>query len=124
MEKKEQVILGQCPSKSNSYKIIRRGGHGSLCKRKCLNDYEHSFFMQCGKYRNANIQGYFELYIDVYFTTMSHDLDNTLKIVLDCLQAIKAIKNDNRCVKIVAQKFIDKKEPRIEFSLVEVKLDA
>lgn len=124
MENKEQVILGQCPSKSNSYKIIRRGGHGSLCKQKCLNDYEHSFFMQCGKYRNANIQGYFELYIDVYFTTMSHDLDNTLKIVLDCLQAIKAIKNDNRCVKIVAQKFIDKKEPRIEFSLVEVKLNA
>lgn len=122
--KKEQIILGQCPSKSNSYKIIRRGGHGSLCKQKCLNDYEHSFFMQCGKYRNANIQGYFELHIDVYFTTMSHDLDNTLKIVLDCLQAIKAIKNDNRCVKIVAQKFIDKKEPRIEFSLVEVKLDA
>lgn len=80
--------------------------------------------MQCGKYRNANIQGYFELHIDVYFTTMSHDLDNTLKIVLDCLQAIKAIKNDNRCVKIVAQKFIDKKEPRIEFSLVEVKLNA
>lgn len=122
--KKEQIILGQCPSKSNSYKIIRLAGHGSLCEQKCLKDYEQSFFMQCGKYRNANIQGYFELHIDVYFTTMSHDLDNTLKIVLDCLQAIKAIKNDNRCVKIVAQKFIDKKEPRIEFSLVEVKLSA
>ena len=122
MEKKEQVILGQCPSKSNSYKVIRIAGHGSLGKQKCLKDYEQSFFMQCGKYRNVNIQGYFELHIDVYFTTMSHDLDNTLKIVLDCLQAIKAIKNDNRCVKIVAQKFIDKNNPRIEFTLKEIHL--
>lgn len=84
--------------------------------------YESSFFMQCGKYRNKNIQGYFELHIDVYFTTQSHDLDNSLKVVLDCLQSCKAIKNDNKCVKIVAQKFIDKNKPRIEFTLVEVKL--
>lgn len=119
---KEQIIRGQCPSKSNSYKVIRIAGHGSLGKQKCLKDYESSFFMQCGKYRGLNIQGYFELYIDVYFTTMSHDLDNCLKIVLDCLQSCKAIKNDNRCVKIMAQKFIDKNDPRIEFTIKEVKL--
>lgn len=119
---KEQVILGQCPSKSNSYKVTRIAGHGSLGKTPAMKAYESSFFMQCGKYRNKNIQGYFELHIDVYFTTQSHDLDNSLKVVLDCLQSCKAIKNDNKCVKIVAQKFIDKNKPRIEFTLVEVKL--
>lgn len=122
MENKIQIIHGQCPSKSNSYRVVRIAGHGSLAKGKGLKEYEKNFFLQCGKYRNAKIEGYFELYIDVYFTTQSHDLDNTLKIVLDCLQTIRAIKNDNRCVKIVAQKFIDKMDPRIEFTIKEIEL--
>lgn len=78
--------------------------------------------MQCGDYRNLNIEGFFELYVNVYLTSMSQDLDNILKEILDSLQACKAIKNDNRCVKIVAQKFLDKNNPRIEFELKEVKL--
>lgn len=85
-----------------------------------MTSYEKSFFWQVGPYRNLNITGPFELYIRVYFTTMSHDLDNSLKAVLDCLQQTKTIKNDNKCCKIVAEKFIDKKNPRIEFMLVEV----
>ena len=51
---------------------------------------------------------------------MSNDLDNSLKCLLDCLQYSKTIKNDNRCVKIVAEKFIDKESPRVEFKLVEI----
>lgn len=38
----------------------------------------------------------------------------------NCLQHCKAIKNDNNCVKIVAQKFVDRDNPRIEFKLIEV----
>ena len=49
------------------------------------------------------------------------DLDNSLKCLLDCLQTCKAIKNDRNCVKIVANKYIDKNNPRIEFTIVEVK---
>ena len=115
-----QTIIGQAPSKSNTYKVITLGGHGSLGKTQGLKKYEQSFYMQVGKYRNLMIEGYFELHIRVYFATMSHDLDNSLKVVLDCLQYTKTIKNDNKCVKIVAEKFIDKVNPRIEFKLVEV----
>ena len=115
-----QTIIGQAPSKSNTYKIITIGGHGSLAKTPGLKAYEQSFYMQVGKYRNLMIEGFFELHIRVYFATMSHDLDNSLKVVLDCLQYTKTIKNDNKCVKIVAEKFLDKNEPRIEFRLVEV----
>jgi len=32
-------------------------------------------------------------------------------------QMAKTIKNDNKCVKIVAQKAIDKDDPRIEFEI-------
>lgn len=119
---KEQVIIGCPPSKANSYRVITIAGHGSLGKTTAMKKYEQSFYMQCGKYRDKMITGYFNLDLDVYFPTMSHDLDNSLKVILDCLQSCKAIKNDNRCVAINARKFIDKANPRIEFTLTEVEL--
>lgn len=118
--KHAQVILGSVPSKSNCYRIVTLSGHGSLAKTAAMKDFEKKFFLQCGVYRDMNIQGFFELYADVYFQSNQPDLDNSLKGLLDCLQSCRAIKNDRNCVKIVANKFIDKLNPRIEFTLVEV----
>lgn len=122
--KHAQTIYGQAPSKANTYKIItittNGKKHGSLSKTDALKKYEHDFYLQCGAYRNKNINGFFELYVDVYFHSNQPDLDNSLKVILDCLQTCKAIKNDRNCVKIVSNKFIDKNNPRIEFTLVEV----
>lgn len=118
--KHEQVIYNNPPSKSNSYRIITINGHGSLAKTDALKKYEKDFYLQCGAYRNKKIKGFFELYIDVYFSSNRPDLDNCLKSTLDCLQTCKAITNDRNCVKIVANKFIDKNNPRLEFTLVEV----
>ena len=120
MEHPWQTILGQAPSKSNTYKIIHVAGHASLGIQAALEKYERAFYLQSGYYKNLMIQGFFELHIRFYFTTRSHDLDNGLKAVLDCLQHCKAIRNDNDCTRIVADKFIDKNNPRIEFRLVEV----
>lgn len=117
--KHEAIIYGQPPSKSNQYRIVNIAGHGSLAKTQAMKDFEKKFYLQCG-YRNKNIQGFFELYADVYFQSNQPDLDNSLKGLLDCLQGCKAIKNDRNCVKIVANKYIDKHNPRIEFTIVEV----
>ena len=115
------TIPGQAPSKSNTYKVITLHGHGSLAKQKALKEYENSFFWHLPpKMRNLDINGPIEFYIRVYFTSMSHDLDNSLKVVLDCLQYTKTIRNDNKCAKIVAEKCIDKENPRIEFKIVEI----
>ena len=116
----KQVILGQIPSKSNCYKIITLYGKGSLAKTPALKAYEKSFYLQCNHYRNKNIKGLFELHLDVYNSSQRNDLDNSLKGTLDCLQACKAIENDRNCVKIVAQKFVDKINPRIEFTIKEI----
>ena len=116
-----QTIYGQTPSKSNCYHIVTISGHGSLAKTTHLKEYEKSFYLQCNFYRNKEIKGLFELKIDVYNSSQRPDLDNAFKIVLDCLQGCKAIKNDRNCVKIVAQKFVDKENPRIEFELIEIK---
>lgn len=66
------------------------------------------------------IEGYFELHVKVFYPSQRSDLDNSLKIILDCLQYVKAIKNDNKLVKVVAEKFLDKLNPRIEFCIVEI----
>jgi Holliday junction resolvase RusA-like endonuclease len=115
------TIQGKIPSKSNSYKIITIAGHSSLGKQKVLKEYEQSFFLQC-PLRGKNIAGYFKLSVDVYYENMRPDLDNCLKILLDCLQQCKAIKNDRQCVEIHARKLIDKNNPRVEFIIEEVEL--
>jgi Holliday junction resolvase RusA-like endonuclease len=112
------TIQGKIPSKSNSYKIITIAGHSSLGKQKVLKEYEQSFFLQC-PLRGKNIAGYFKLKVDVYYENMRPDLDNCLKILLDCLQQCKAIKNDRQCTEIHARKLIDKTNPRIEFEIIE-----
>lgn len=115
-----QTVISNTPSKSNCYRIITLGGHGSLAKTKALIEYEKTFFMQCGKYRDLNIDNFFEYHCKVYYPSMRSDIDNSLKVQLDCLQKCKAIKNDNLCVKVVAEKFVDKENPRVEFKIVTI----
>jgi len=119
----QATIKGNTPSKSNCYMIIKRGGHGSLAKTKRLKEYEESFYIQLPpKLRGLDISGYFEFEIDVFYPSQRADLDNSLKIVLDCLQKTKTIRNDNRCIRIVANKALDKNDPRIEFKIIPVDL--
>lgn len=122
-------MLGNAPSKSNCYRIITlekrispttKQHHSSLAKTSALKAFESAFYMQCGKYRNLNISGHFEFYCRVFYPSMRSDIDNSLKCLLDCLQHAKAIKNDNQCVKVVAEKFIDKVNPRVEFKIVTI----
>lgn len=108
--------MGQVPSKSNSYRIVRISGHGSLCKTKVLKDYEDRFFMQCSL-RGKGIASRFRLSADIYFRSDQPDLDNALKAILDCLQGCGAIRNDRLCVEIHARKLIDKVNPRVEFTI-------
>ena len=116
----EQVINGVPPSKSNCYKVVTIHGHGSLAKTKAMKEWERSFYMQCGAYRDRMISGYFKLDVDVYFPSQRSDLDNAMKGLLDCLQACRAIENDRWLVELHARKFIDKYRPRVEFTITPV----
>ena len=118
------TIKGNCPSKSNCYKIIKLGfgknAKCSLCKQSSLKTYENSFTAQMSVYDYKLIEGNFKFEIDVYYDSRRPDLDNSLKSTLDCLQKCKAIKNDNRCLEIIARKHLDKENPRIEFTITEL----
>ncbi|MEO0037331.1 MAG: hypothetical protein RIQ59_542 [Bacteroidota bacterium] len=110
-------IIGTVPSKSNCYRIITLNGHGSLAKTPALKKYEESFFWQIGPARDKMIEVPFEIYIDVFYPSKRSDIDNSFKVILDCLQKAKVIKNDNNCSLIYARKFIDKENPRVEFTI-------
>lgn len=119
----KQRIVGNIPAKSNCYRIIilknkdKTKEHGSLAKTQALRQYEKDFAYQCTKYKNKNIDYEFEIEVDVYFQVRRSDLDNSLKCLLDCLQQVNAIKNDNLCMRIVANKYLDPANPRIEFTI-------
>ena len=112
------TIYGQVPSKSNGYRIITINGHGSLAKTKELKEYEKNFGLQYK--RHTKILGNFEIEVDVYFRSNRSDLDGMFKVFLDCLQKVDAIDNDRYCMKIVARKFVDKENPRIEFKINKI----
>lgn len=114
------TITGNCPSKSNCYKVIRLGNKCGLGKQKRLYNYEKSFLSQISQYNYKIIEGNFKFIIDVFYDSRRPDLDNSLKVVLDCLQKCNAIKNDNKCLEINAFKHLDKENPRVEFSIVEL----
>ncbi len=121
---KKQVIFGNIPSKSNCYKIITLKSKDpikrpmtSLGKTSALAKYEKDFFIQCNIYRNKMMDGYLQIEVDVYYPSQRSDLDNSLKVLLDCLQKVKAFKNDNKITRIVANKFLDARNPRIEFEI-------
>jgi len=115
-----QTIEGKVPSKSNNYRVFMRNGSYCIGKSDVTKEYEELFYWKASKYRNLQIKGLFEFYCKVYYPSKRSDLDNSLKVQLDCLQYCKAITNDNNCVKIVAEKFIDKENPRVEFKIVTI----
>lgn len=112
------LVIGNVPSKSNSYRIITTHGHGALAKTAALTTYERSFYLQFPG-RGVMIDRPFVLDVDVYYRSNRPDLDNALKIILDCLQQCKAIKNDRLCVGINARKFVSKERPRAEITIIE-----
>ncbi len=114
-----ETIAGVIPAKSNCY-IVAKNRQGSyfMAKSDEMRRYERSFIKQCKVYAGAGIDQQFELYLRVYYPDYTHDLDNSLKGVLDCLQYVGAITDDNLCVKIVATRHHDTARPRIEFEIV------
>lgn len=108
-----EIIKGNVPSKSNSYRIA----NNRLIKSAKMLAYEKLFMLQCRKYKNKNIEGELRFKCDLYYSSKRPDLDGSFKAVLDCLQKVNAFKNDNKVVEIFARKFKDEFNPRIEFSI-------
>lgn len=116
-----EVIHGQIVAKANHYQAVPgRNGEKRIIKDGKIRAYERSFMRQCTKYRNRRISSRFRLFVRVWHSSVRFDLDNSLKTLLDCLQMVGAITDDKLCFQIEAEKHIDKRNPRVEFALLEV----
>lgn len=116
-----ETIHGQIIAKANHYQAVPgKGGAKRIIKDEKIRAYERSFIEQCKVYRDRNISSRFRLFVRVYHSSVRFDLDNSLKTLLDCLQMVRAIKDDKLCFQIEAEKKIDKYCPRVEFALLEV----
>lgn len=115
-----ETILGQVVSKANNYQVgENRGGRRHIIKTPAIRDYERRFRDQCTIYRDRYIDRHFSLFVAVYESSTRYDLDNALKTLLDCLQQVGAIKDDNLCMRIVAEKRLDRGNPRVVFAIQE-----
>lgn len=137
------TIIGNVPSKSNCYEVGQipkkgsvkcrvcgnRGTRASMYKAAGLRKYEKNFQRQLtGKHR-LGIECRLTARLHVYYDSERPDLDNCFKVIFDCLQPPKVkdgmppikgvIKNDRQIRKIVAERFKDTKNPRVEIQLTE-----
>ena len=116
-----ETIFGVIVSKSNHYVSVPDGEKGS---RIILDDvykkYQSNFLSQVTTYKDKMINSPFILYADVFYINDRFDLDNSIKSLLDLLQDARAITNDKLCIEIHGRKHIDRKTPRVEFSIVEI----
>jgi len=124
------TIYGNVPSKSNCYRIIalpgklkrdgRRGKpRGSLAKTEELKTYELNFDKQLTGVHRKHLTCKITAHLDVYYDSERPDLDNALKTILDCLQKGCVIANDRQVRRIIAERFLDRKNPRVEITLTE-----
>lgn len=118
MEIEKETIYGQIIAKANHYQAVpdHKGGR-RIIKDAAIRAYEKSFCQQCKVYRNKAINTQFTLFVKVFHSSMRYDIDNSLKTLLDCLQYVKAITDDKLCFKIIAEKVIDRKRPRVVFGI-------
>lgn len=115
------TIQGAVPSKSNSYKLTNRGKFASMYKAKGLKAYEKMFYLQVpAEARGVELKGLLKVFLSVYYTSNRLDLDNSAKIILDCMQDAKVMKNDRQVVELHMYKHIDKKNPRVEIEVKEI----
>lgn len=121
MSQYKMTIIGQVPAKANSFRIIKKGAHYSIDKTQTMKDYENSFYLQC-PHRDKDIKGFFKIDIDVFFRSLSSDIDNAAKGILDCLQQSRVIHNDNKCLELHMRKFKDANNPRAEITITEIEL--
>lgn len=108
-----ETIYGLVPSKSNCYRFAGK----FMYKTKALKDYEESFLSQCKFYKDKNLEGNLRIEAVVYYPNRKSDIDNSLKVLLDMMQKVKAFDNDNKVAEIEIFKKLDKENPRVEFEI-------
>jgi Holliday junction resolvase RusA-like endonuclease len=112
-----KLTLPYPPSSNRYWRMDKRGFNYVSAEARKYKTAVHEIAALAGV---VPLEGAVSLQVDVYRPQRSGDLDNRLKICLDCCQGLLFV-NDNQVVKIVMRRFEDKTNPRLEISVSEVK---
>lgn len=115
------TVLGHCPRKSNSRRIVRMGTRIASIKSKEALEYEQSFILQIPRKLKKNIECKLALTAYIYYRSRRSDLSDEL--FCDCLEKADIIKNDRQIAEKHLFCLVDKDNPRIEFTLDEIEDD-
>lgn len=117
----EAKILGEVPAKANHYQIVSHNGKSPrIIKDSAVRKYEVLFVRQVKETRGVPpepIRVPFSIDVVVCYANARHDLDNSLKTLLDCIQMAGIIKDDVLCKEIRARKIVDEHNPYVYFSI-------
>jgi Holliday junction resolvase RusA-like endonuclease len=108
------LILGQCASKSNGRRIVRRGKRLASIKSNSAMAFSALFKAQCPQL-DAPILGDIKLDCNIFYRDRRSDLDESL--VMDMLQDCGVIKNDRQIKFKIIRHGIDKNNPRVEITI-------
>lgn len=117
----EAKIFGEVPAKANHYQIVSRNGKTPrIIKDDVIRKYEVLFVRQIKETRgvpSVPICVPFSIDVVVCYANARHDLDNSLKTLLDCIQMAGIIKDDVLCKEIRARKIVAEYNPYVYFSI-------
>lgn len=103
------IIYGEPASKGNSRRVAR---NGMFIKSKKAMDYKESFENQAKEkklYQDVLIEDDIELIVDVWYKSRRPDLE--IELIQDIMQGI-IYKNDRQIKKKIAERFLDRDNPR------------
>ena len=109
-----KLTLPVPPSGNASY----RTGRGHFYRSKAAQSYHDTVELLCKAQRVTMMRGPITLEVKWYRARRAGDLDGRLKVLQDALQG-RAYANDSQIVKIIAERFEDKDNPRMQVTITD-----
>ena len=109
------MVMGEPASKSNSRRIVRRGGRVMSIKSEKALRYVEQFEKQCPVLPDL-LEGDVSVTLHIYYASRRPDMDES--IILDCMQG-RIYTNDRQVKERHAYWHLDRKHPRAEIAVTE-----
>jgi Holliday junction resolvase RusA-like endonuclease len=110
-------LIGNLPAKKN---MLFKGKYGNWynSKTKDLEPFLLQLKVQAKQYKNLPIKDNCIILVHIWSSDRA-DLNNQLTSLFDLLQDAEIVENDRQIKHIVAKKFIDNKNPKVELEISE-----
>lgn len=117
--KRTYIVTGKPATKKTSQRIVKnKAGRSFIIPSKLTSDWNREAIRQLkAQHRGEPLTGEVVARYDVYRGARRGDLSNFISAIDDALQAAGVIGNDNQIVAIIANKLLDRENPRVEIVL-------